>query len=465
MNFDQIEKSIEKDPIIKKLSRLCQERNIPIFLVGGFIRDILIGKPCLKDYDFSLPRDASIYIPLIEKILEIHFFKIGSEEKNTITYRFIKGDISIDLTYLQGESIEEDLRRRDFTINAIAYSLLDKRVYSLENSFKDIEKRIIRPASGHSIENDPLRMLRAIRYLCILEDFIICDELEREIYSKKNLIEKIAKERIKMELDHILLSSKPELGIELLYKLGLLFYILPEFEGLENVGQSNGQIIDVLSHTILTIKNISLAFKWFAENNKDIDLSRDDRLSIYWACLFHDLGKKFTYSMDESGRIHFYNHEKISCEKAEAIMERLRFSNQMKEKVLKLINNHMRILNLTSNTKDSAIKRLVNQLGKDTQLLLLLTIADKEASRSKMNIKRDDWVEKNCLRILNLLNQKEVIKLPKLITGHDVVDLGYSPGPIVGEILNIIHEKQIEGEIKTRDEALEFLKNLFRPDA
>ncbi len=463
MNPDQIERKIKEDQILKKLSTLCQENNIPIFLVGGFIRDILIGKSDLKDYDFSLPRAYSNFIPIIEKTLEVHFFKIGNEGKNTITYRLIKDDFSIDITYLQGESIYEDLKRRDFTINAIAYGLYDKRLYSLEGSFDDIEKKVIRMASKNSIENDPLRMLRAVRYLCTLEGFKICDELEKEIHSKKDLIENVARERIKTELDLILLSPKPALGIEFLYRVSLLYHIFPELKGLEDIGISNGQTIDVISHTISTLKNISSATKWLSDNNRDITLSRDDWLSIYWACLFHDIGKKDTYSIDESGKIHFYNHEKFSCKIAEAIMERLRFSNQMRERVLRLIKNHMRILNLAGNSKDSAIKRLVNQLGEDTKLLLLLTLADREASRINMTIERDDWVERNCLRILNILDQKEVIKLPKLISGYDIMELGYQAGPIVGEILKIIREKQIEGEINTRDEALEFLKSRFRP--
>lgn len=463
MNPDQIKKRIEEDLVLKKLSRLCQERNIPIFLVGGFIRDILIGKTGPKDYDLALPSEASHFIPLIEKILDIHFFKIGSEDKNTLTYRFIKDDISIDLTYLQGKSIEEDLKRRDFTINAIAYSLRDKKIYSHESSFDDIEKKIIRSTSKYSIENDPLRMLRAVRYLCVLEGFNISDELEKEIHSKKELIENVAKERIKMELDYIFLSPRPELGMEFLYKVSLLHYIFPEFEGLECIGRTEGQTIDVLSHTILTIKNISLAFKWFEDNNRDLTLSTDDRLSIYWASLFHDLGKKDTYSIDDGGKIHFYNHEKFSCKMAESIMERLRFSNQMKERVLMLIKNHMRILNLPNNAKDSAIKRLVNHLGEETELLLLITIADKESSHGKMSREIDELVEKNCLKVLNITGQKEVIKPPKLITGNDVLALGYKSGPIIGEILKIVREKQIEGEIKTRDEALKFIKSRFRP--
>lgn len=464
MNPQEIEKKLKKDPILQKLSAFSKDKDIPIFLVGGYLRDILITNSDLcspKDYDLVLPKEASDSIPLIEKILNIHFFKIGKEERDTLIYRFIKEDLSIDLAFIQGASIEEDLRRRDFTINAIAFSLRDKTLHWIEGALEDIEKRLIRPSSKFSIDYDPLRMLRAIRYLCTLEGFSFDHDLEKEINKKKELIETVAKERIKMELDHILLSPRPELGMDVLYRLGLLLFIIPELKGLEMI--DNDPTINVLSHSLLTIKKITSAHQWFEANGKKIVLSQDEKLSLYWASLFHDLGKQDTYSKDDSGRIHFYHHETYSCERAERIMERLRFSNQMKEKILRLIKNHMRILNLPRNVKENAMKRLVNNLGQDTPLLLIMTMADREASRAQMNIELEDCVETNCLRIINLFYQKDIIQPQRLITGHDVMALGYPSGPMIGEILKNIYEKQIEGRIKTRDEALDYLKKRFRP--
>jgi len=380
---------------------------------------------------------------------------------NTTTYRIIKEDMSIDLTFLQGETIEEDLQRRDFTVNAIAFSLQDETFHWVEESLEDIEKKLIRTVSNHSIDQDPLRMLRAIRYLCTLDGFTLDKGLKEEISFKKEKILSLPGERIKTELDQILLSPRPAIGMKSLYESNLLLTLFPEFKGLENLGQNEHHHLDVLSHTLLMFEKISWASEWVARNHRNIFLTQEDRLSLYYAALFHDIGKQDTYSKDEKERVHFYYHESFSVQAAEKIMERLRFSNLMKNKILHLIKNHMRILNLSWETKETALKRLVNQIGDETPLLVLLTLADKEASRGILSIQIDEVVENHCLRIFELFNEKDIVHPPPFITGHDVMALGYSSGPRVGEILNFIRRKQVEGEIKNREEALRVLREKF----
>jgi len=460
MDWNQGREKIHQDPILSKLSGLAKEKNIPLFLVGGYLRDLLLGTPG-KDYDFALPKDASLFIATIEEALRFHFFKVGKEEMNTITYRIIKEDMSIDLTFLQGETIEEDLRRRDFTINAIAFSLQEESFHFVGGSLEDIGKKVIRTVSNHSIDQDPLRMLRAIRYLCTLEGFVMDKELEEEISLKKEKVLSLPGERIKTELDQILLSPRPAMGMKSLHESNLLLTLFPEFGGLQNLGQNEHHHLDVLSHTLLTTEKISWAFEWVAQNHQEIFLTQEDRLSLYYAALFHDIGKQDTYTEDGKGRVHFYYHESFSVQAAERIMERLRFSNLMKNKILHLIKNHMRILNLSWETKETALKRLVHQVGDETPLLVLHTLSDKEASRGILSIQIDEVVENHCLRILKLFNEKDVVHPPSFITGHDVMALGYSSGPRVGQILNFIRQKQVEGEIKNREEALRVLREKF----
>jgi hypothetical protein len=143
------------------------------------------------------------------------------------------------------------------------------------------------------------------------------------------------------------------------------------------------------------------------------------------------------------------------------MMERLRFSNNLKNRVLHLVQNHMRVLNLSGESKESALKRLVNHMADDTPLLVLHTLADMEASRGILSIQKDDVVEDHCLRILTLFQEKDIVHPPPLITGHDVMALGYASGPKVGQILNLIRQKQVEGEIRNREEALELLRGKF----
>ena len=207
MDLNQLRQEIRKDPILSELSRLAKEKKTPLFLVGGYLRDLLLGAPA-KDYDFALPKDASSFIETIEEALHLHFFKVGKEEINTTTYRIIKEGMSIDLTFLQGETIEEDLRRRDFTVNAVAFSLQDETFHWVEGALEDVGKKLIRTVSNRSIDQDPLRMLRAIRYLCILEGFAIDKELKEEISLKREKILSLPGERIRTELDQILLSPQ-----------------------------------------------------------------------------------------------------------------------------------------------------------------------------------------------------------------------------------------------------------------
>jgi poly(A) polymerase len=460
MDINQIREKIHKDPILSKLSTLAKGKKIPLFLVGGYLRDLLLEIPG-KDYDFVLPKDASLFIATIEEALHLHFFKVGKEEMNTTTYRIIKDDMSIDLTFLQGETIEEDLQRRDFTINAIAFFLQDETFHWVKGSLEDIRKKLIRTVSNHSIDQDPLRMLRAIRYLCTLDGFVMDKGLKEEISLKKEKILSLSGERIKTELDQILLSPRPAIGMKSLHESNLLLTLFPEFKGLENLGQNEHHHLDVLSHTLLMVEKISWASEWVARNHQEISLTGEDWLSLYYAALFHDIGKQDTYSKDEKERVHFYYHESFSVQAAERIMERLRFSNLMKNKIFHLIKNHMRILNLSWETKETALKRLVNQIGDETPLLVFLTLADKEGSRGILSIQIDEVVEGHCLRILELFNEKDIVHPPPFITGHDVMALGYSSGPRVGQILNLIRQKQVEGEIKNREEALRVLKERF----
>lgn len=458
--MENIKQEIRKDPILSKLSRLAKEKRIPLFLVGGYLRDLLFGTE-RKDYDFALPKDASSSIKIIEEALCLHFFKVGKEEMNTVTYRIFKEELSVDIAFLQGETIEEDLKRRDFTINAMAFSLRDETFHSVEGSLEDMGQKLIRTVSGHSIDQDPLRMLRAIRYLCTLEGFIMDEDLIRKISSKKEQIRKISGERIKTELDQILLSSCPFVGMKSLYESTLLLTLFPELGGLESLGQGEYHHLNVLPHILLMIEKISWALEWVACRGTKISLTEEDWLALYYAALFHDIGKQDTYSEDEKGRVHFYFHESYSCQRAEGIMERLRFSNHLRNRILHLVHSHMRILNLPGGTKEGALKRLVNQMGEETPLLVLHTLADKEASRGILSVQIDEVVEGHCLRILEWFREKDIVHPPPLINGHDVMALGYSPGPQVGQMLDFIRQKQVEGEIKNREEALKMLEEEF----
>ncbi len=461
MNQENLKEEILKDPLLRKVSRLVEERGIPLFLVGGYIRDLLLRRKG-NDYDLAFPKEISFQIPSIEAALGLRFFKVGKEESGGVSYRFVKPDRSIDLTPFQGKTIDEDRLRRDFTINAIAFSLADGTFHAFEGAWEDVSKRLIRAVSSLSIDRDPLRSLRAVRYLSILDGFTIDPRLEKEIVSKSGRVLDIPGERIKAELDEILLSPRPGMGMRRLEDLRLLAVLIPEVQALEDLKQNGYHHLTGLAHTLLMIEKIPGRLKWAQESGMLRSLTEEELLSLYYASLLHDIGKPDTYSEDEHGRIHFYHHERFSCKKAEGVMERLRFSNSLRERVLRIIKNHMRIHNLPQEAREPALKRLVNEVGDEIPLLVVHTLADKEASRGILSTNRmDEVAENHCIRLLEIFEENEVVHPPRLITGHDVMALGYAAGPTVGEILEFIRQKQVEGEIKTREDALEALKQMF----
>src|SRR4030042_6838852 len=282
MDISEIKEKILEDPILLKLSDLSKKKEVPLFLVGGYIRDLFLGTPGPnherreKDYDFALLKEFSPFIPMMEGMLHLSFFKVGREERETLTYRVAHEDISIDLTFLQGDSIDEDLLRRDFTINTIAFSLQDETFHQVEGAWEDMKRRVIRSVSKHSIEQDPLRMLRAIRYLCTLDGFVLDPTLKEEISQKKDLVRNLPGERVKMELDHILLSPRPAMGLRTLHESGLLLTLFPDLKGLDHLGQSKHHHLHVLSHTLLIIEKLSLAFEWVSQEAGAIPVTPED---------------------------------------------------------------------------------------------------------------------------------------------------------------------------------------------
>jgi poly(A) polymerase len=448
MNLHDLKTEIVKDPILSTLTNLVKRENVPFFLVGGYLRDLWLGIK-RKDYDFTLPREASSFISAIETAFGFRFFKAGKGAE-TVTFRVMKEGISMDIAFFQGQDIREDLRRRDFTVNALAFSLGDEEWHWTEGTLEDLRDRRIRSVSDLSLDRDPLRMLRAIRYVCTLHDFSMVDALREEISSKKDLILTIPGERIRMEFDRILLSQGSFAGISLLFDTGLLFTLLPEMEEMENLGRDKHHRSGVLPHPLLAAEKIAQAMEWMRTKAGDFSFLPDDVHCLYYATLFHDIEKQDTHLRNRG-----------AASPTEAIMERLRFSNLLKARVLHLIRNHTRVLDLPSGTKETALKRLVHELGEALPLLVIFSLAHKEASSGGLSGGSEDIVEALCLHLLDLFRQEEVVHPPDLISGNDVMALGYQAGPGVGRILSIIRGKQVEGEIKTREEALRILREQF----
>ncbi len=418
-----------------------------IFLVGGALREAALGqKP--NDYDFAIERPEDLN--LFERIFNSPSFLLG--KKPIQTHRLISLDAAIDITILEG-TLEQDLLRRDFTINAIAYDLRDDKLFDPLGGLEDISRRIIRYPREESISEDPLRMVKAIRHFATLPGFTMDGNIIAAIRAHRELIHQVAPERIKYEMDLIMSAKDVAKAIRTMEETGLLFDIFPELLTLRELDREKGMELEALGHTLGGFNYISRIKRLYAFS------IRETKCSGY-ALLFHDLGKPLTFSYDEEKRrVHFFYHERHSRTIAEAIMERLRFSTAESRLILSLIENHMRIFLISrKEATEKAVRRLVYKMEHLTPSLVFLTLLDLYGSSEGRENASTRRVRSRCREILAAYEEWKKEPLSKIVTGTDLIALGFTEGPLIGRVLQEIREKQIAGEIREKQEALRYAR-------
>ncbi|MBX4205679.1 HD domain-containing protein, partial [Candidatus Microgenomates bacterium] len=338
-----------------------------------------------------------------------------------------------------GENLEEDLSRRDFTINALAIKYISDNQSEIIDPYggkKDLDKKIIKAVRdpNERFSEDALRMMRAVRIASQL-NFKIEQKTLGAIKQNATLINRIAKERVKDELFKILSSNNPYEGIILLRESGLVAEILPELDKAFGVDQKSPQrhhIYDVGTHLVMSLKNCK----------------SEDPITRF-ATLIHDIGKPQTYRKLENGVITFYNHEVVGTAIAKRIADRLKFSNKEKEKLLKLIRWHQFTVN--EDQTDTAIKRFIRNVGvENLNDIIALRTADRLGSGARETSWRTEEFKQRLIEV-----QKQPFSIRDLkINGNDVMkELNLKPGPEIGKILEEIFkqvdEKKLENEKET----------------
>ncbi|MEW6557989.1 MAG: HD domain-containing protein [Elusimicrobiota bacterium] len=425
---------------------LLENKGCNNYLCGGSIRDIFLDRP-IKDIDITTACNPE-EITNIAKQLGLKYIPTGIKH-GTVT--IIYNGIPIEVTTFRIDkecygrkaevefccSLEQDLARRDFTINAMAMDV-DGNIIDCFGRKQDIEKRLIKAVGNaeQRFEEDQLRTLRAIRFATIL-NFAIDTETFEAI--KKTRLDKVSSERIRDELIKILLSSNRATGIELLDQSGLLFKILPEITNLKGIQQEakSHPEGDVYTHTVLTISS----------------LPTEASLELILAALLHDIGKPATITKDDKG-IHFYDHEIIGAKIAEEILRRLKFPVNTIDGVKQLILNHMKLMHFDKMRMSKKIDLITKPYFSD---LLILFEADTLACLEPIDKIEEiyDFLREKSNRI------KEAVSSLDIINGDDITSMGINQGPAVGVILKMVREKILEGEIKTREEALELALDII----
>ena len=446
MSVDNLFKILKEQSIINEIARRVFAGKV--FLVGGAIRELALNE-APKDYDFALLRHEDLSV--LEHAFGGSAFLLG--KKPIQTHRIVTQDTSLDVTFLTG-TIEEDLARRDFTMNAIAYDIAEKRILDPHGGIRDIAARIIRYPNRKTLTDDPLRMLKAVRHFATLRNFLIDPDLTEAIRELKGLVHQVAPERIKYELDRIVTSENACPALRMLEQTGLLFEIFPDLYALKRLDQEKEFALETYGHTVD-------GFKFLPGYGSKYDLDEKSLRNVAYALLFHDLGKAHTFSRDDAKNVvHFFYHERFSRDLALSIMEKLRFSVLDMKTVVKLIENHMRIFLISnSGSTEKATRRLVYKVGDLTPSLVVLTLCDMYGSSGGQENESTLQVQKRCGDVMAAYEEWRKKPLPRLVTGYDLLALGFSEGPSIGKALEDIREKHIAGELAEREEALSYARD------
>jgi len=429
-----------------------RQEGFQCFPVGGALRDILLERPVV-DFDLTTDATPSQVMKLFPKVIPTGIDHgtvtlIGKEHKYEITtfrteenYSDHRHPDSVSFS----SSIEEDLSRRDFTINALAVDLLNKELIDLFNGLEDIEDRIIRTIGDPDkrFTEDALRMMRFCRFASVLK-FKTDNSSFEAVKRNAHLIDKISKERVRDELVKILLSVQPSTGLELLRRAGLMERIIPELLEGFGIEQNRFHRYDIYEHNIKTCDAASR-------------LTED--LSVRMAALLHDIGKSRTINKAEGKENTFYNHEITGAILAKEILKRLKFSNQFIDKVFLLIKNHM--FHYTRDWSDAAVRRFMRKTEMIMDELFILREADRIGSGKKSG---DSKILAELKEKIEQERKKEsAFKLKDLaLDGNDVMRiLNIPPSPKVGEILNSLLESVLEDpSLNTKEKLEELIKKM-----
>lgn len=466
-----------------------------VYLVGGAVRDALLNR-LSHDLDFVVKDNARKIAKKTANLLGGTFYMLD-EARDTarVFYRTENGEkLSLDFATFRSESLEGDLRDRDFTINAIAVDIEDPAAQiDPTGGGSDLMDRKIRPCSPKSLSSDPVRILRAVR-LALTLGMSITSETETAIRAAVPLLKRVSAERQRDELFRMLDSSQVDTAIRLLDGFGALAVVLPELESLKGVTQSAPHVNDVWNHTLNAVQQLEVLYKALVNSDLSEELAANSllRSAVFWlghygenfrkyfetalnpnrsaksllffAMLYHDIGKPAVRSQEADGRVRFFEHDIVGASMVEKRGRELSLSTIEVQRLIALTRHHMRIHHLADTHQEislRAVYRYWRATGEAGVGILLLSLADTLATYGAA-LPQERWESE--LEVSRKLlkawweSPPDHVRPVRLLTGQDLQDqFDLTPGPLIGELLEALQEAQATGEITGLEEAQDFI--------
>ena len=444
-----------------------------LYVVGGYIRDICFGKENF-DVDFIVQNQNAIELAKEFAQKTDRYFIVLDEEYEIA--RVIDRDKThfFDFARCENDDIETDLARRDLTINAISAQVFpDFKILDKFNGMKDFNDKIIKAISEKNLTDDPLRILRVFRFASVL-NFEIAPQTLSLAQKHIKLIKNVAPERILTELLKLFEGKRSAYYINLMKETGLLYELFDLLAKEEKIPPNTHHHLKLIDHSIETVNQVEQLIDSMPEfllkklqtqqvpNVKYISLMK-------LASLLHDVGKPNTWTIEENGRHRFINHDFVGAELLKTDLKEMKFSKAQIKYITTLVRYHIypsQLARENENTGDKAILRMFRKLNEHTADVILLAMADRLSARGPAIT---DEIVKNNLDTLKkyLIMYEEYLNtqapLPKLLDGNEIAQILNIPkDKKLGEIINNLVEKQAIGEIKTKDEAIEFIKTHCR---
>lgn len=432
------------------------------YLVGGAVRDFLLGKTTVdRDIaivgaeDFAKKFDGT-FVVLDE---ENKIFRVVLEDKINF----------LDISELQGGSIEEDLTRRDFTINAIAYDLKNEKFIDVTGGLEDLKNGVLRHIKDENFEDDPLRVLRAFRFAAIT-GFEMSEDLKSAINKYKHLLLKPSRERIMYELLKLFGGKYTSKTLLLMDEFGILEELFPYVAEMKKVPPNTHHHLDLFHHVVETVRNIEELYEnapYKVKTHLDqVDFGGFPRINhLKLAGFLHDIGKFSTWTIEDTGRHRFIKHDDIGSKMCVSFLKDLKFSKKQIEYISCMIKNHIYPSNVIAapDLNEKIMMRYLRKMENNVIDNIILAKSDRLSARGEAIT--EEMVNDNLNGLDKLLNfyleKRETMKpLPKLLTGFEVMEIkGIKQSPELGVIMKALNEAQISGDVNTKDEAEEFVKS------